>query len=326
MASKRLRNIFLHVTKACNLNCRYCYFSAHQPMPNEMSTGEFARIWRDVAALRPEKVTFTGGEPLLRPDLLALLAGLRDSDPEHHVRRCLNSNGKLVTSELARQLVGLVDEVRVSVDALPARNDALRGTGCFKAAMAALDTYYSVGFEPKALITVTAVTLPDLEELISLLLDHGIRRINVNQFRPIGRGADHESWQVDQKAVEQAISRALSKTTCPTSAQEILAEFQTTCGVGEFLNIMPNGDVFPCHVLTEAEFLCGNVRKDSLIHICRQEGLLGSLAALDFRFLAKQDESLLRLTKTGTCMGEVFSKTSRSAVWRNNLPLVQIRR
>lgn len=43
------------------------------------------------------------------------------------------------------------DEVRVSIDALEIRNDALRGAGNFAAAMRALEIYYSVGFEPKVL-------------------------------------------------------------------------------------------------------------------------------------------------------------------------------
>ena len=66
--------------------------------------------------------------------------------------------------------------MRVSVDALETRNDALRGAGNFAAAMRALEIYYSVGFEPKVLVTVTSQSLPDLEELIWLrILDCGLR-------------------------------------------------------------------------------------------------------------------------------------------------------
>lgn len=161
MSDWRLRNIFLHVTKACNLHCSYCYFSANRPLPDEMTASEFARLWPDVVAVRPAKVVFTGGEPLMRPDTLELLSGLRDADPQHYVSRCLNSNGHLVTAEMARRLVGLVDEVRVSIDGLRARNDGLRGAGNFEAALLALDTYHAAGFEPKVLITVTNETLPD---------------------------------------------------------------------------------------------------------------------------------------------------------------------
>ena len=112
--------------------------------------------------MKPQKVVFTGGEPLLRMDIMDQIRGLRDADPGHHVLRCLNTNGHLMTPELARNLVGLVDEVRVSVDALPERNDSLRGRGSFEAAMKALDDLHAVGFEPKALVTVTLISLPDL--------------------------------------------------------------------------------------------------------------------------------------------------------------------
>jgi MoaA/NifB/PqqE/SkfB family radical SAM enzyme len=157
MATVQLPNVFLHVTKACNLRCAYCYFSARKPLPDEMNTDEFTRLWPQIVALRPEKVVFTGGEPLLREDVLDLLRGLRHFDAQHHVLRCLNTNGHLVTPQVARALVGLADEVRVSLDAMQQRNDLLRGTGNFDAAVRALETYYAAGFEPKVLVTLTSV-------------------------------------------------------------------------------------------------------------------------------------------------------------------------
>jgi MoaA/NifB/PqqE/SkfB family radical SAM enzyme len=63
---------------------------------------------------------------------------------------------------------------------------------------------------------------------------------------------------------------------------------------------MPNGDVFPCHVLTEREFRCGNVREQRLVEICRRNGLLGQLRRLDFHTLAQADERVAGLTRPGT--------------------------
>ncbi len=40
-----LQSVFLHVTKACNLSCKYCYFSARTPMPDEMTTEDFDNLW-----------------------------------------------------------------------------------------------------------------------------------------------------------------------------------------------------------------------------------------------------------------------------------------
>ncbi|HEX8142333.1 MAG TPA: radical SAM protein [Pyrinomonadaceae bacterium] len=326
MQTVALKNVFLHVTKACNLHCAYCYFSARQPLPDEMTTEEFGHLWPEMVAIRPQKVIFTGGEPLLRPDILELLQGLKRADSEHHVLRCLNSNGHLVTPELARELVGLADEVRVSLDAMPARNDALRGEGNFDAALRALETYYSVGFEPKVLVTVTSMGLPDLEELLGLLIKRKITRINLNGFRTIGRGREHWELKVGPEDVRSAVEHIREKYyPDQRPPQEFsVAEHQSNCGVGSFLNIMPNGDVFPCHVLTDSEFRCGNVREQSLLEICGRDRLLGRLAALDFRELAEQEESISAIIKPDTCMGTVYAKTKSSPVWANNLPLFQL--
>lgn len=321
--SVSLQNVFLHVTKACNLHCSYCYFSATKPLLNEMVTQEYGSLWSDIVALRPKKAIFTGGEPLLRPDILELLRGLRDTDPNHHVLRCLNTNGHLVTPKLSKQLVGLADEVRVSIDALPESNDALRGAGNFDAAMRALEYFYADGFEPKVLVTITSISLPDLEELLCLLIKKKFTRINLNSFRPIGRGKGYSEWAVKPEDVRTAVRRAWQRCypDQPTPPEPPEPEACSNCGVGSFLNIMPNGDVFPCHVLTDREFRCGNVREQSLVEICRRNGLLGKLAALDFQELARQNERLIPLTHSGSCMGNVYANTKSLPIWGSNLPI-----
>jgi MoaA/NifB/PqqE/SkfB family radical SAM enzyme len=323
-----LRNVFLHVTKACNLRCDYCYFLASRPLPGEMTAAELGRLWPQLVTVGPQKVVFTGGEPLWREDILELLAGLRDADPEHYVRRCLNTNGHLVTAAVANALVGLADEVRVSIDALRERNDAHRGSGNFTAALRALDCFYAAGFEPKALVTVTATTLPDLEELLCLLADHKIMRININAFRPIGRGRHHDAWMMAAQEVRGAVHRAWQRSfpDRPVPPDPPEPESCSNCGVGSFLNIMPNGDVFPCHVLTQREFRCGNVREDGLLEICRRGGLLGHLQALDFHDLARAEQRVTELTRPGACMGNVYATTGELRVWNENLPLANAAR
>lgn len=96
---------------------------------------------------------------------------------------------------------------------------------------------------------------------------------------------------------------------------------QSNCGVGSFFNIMPNADVFPCHILTGREFRCGNLPEQSLVEIYRRNGLLGRLSALNYQELAKEDLHLTPLTRAGACMGDVYAQTKSLPVWRNNLSL-----
>lgn len=313
----RPRSIFIHVTRACNLRCRYCYLPADRPLANEMTTEEIRGLWPDLVKLRPRKVVFTGGEPLLRPDLLVLLHSLREVDKQHLVLRCVNTNGQLVTSQLAQQFVGLVDEVRVSLDALLERNDSLRGCGNFKAAVKALDCFYAIGFEPIVLVTVTAVSLPDLEELICFLFKKGIHRIHFNAFRPIGRGEDHWDWlpkiEEVQLAIKQAWKRCFPAQPAPVKPPNARESF--SCGVGYFLNIMPNGDVYPCHVLTDPTFRAGNVRQQRLSDIWTND-FFDNLKAIDFKELLCQEGDIIPHDESNRCMGIVHAKTNLHPFWR----------
>ena len=123
-----------------------------------------------------------------------------------------------------------------------------------------------------------------------------------------------EALQCVQRAWERCYPDRAARPELPQP------EFQGTCGVGQFLNIMPNGDVFPCHVLTHWEFRCGNVLSESLLSICRRNGLLGELAAADFGTLALSDDRVADLTRPGACMGAVYAKTRELPIWKAAFP------
>ena len=74
-------------------------------------------------------------------------------------------------------------------------------------------------------------------------------------------------------------------------------------------------DVFPCHVLTQREFRCGNLRSTRLTEICGNTRLIGQLAKLDFRKMAVLDDRLIRLDHPGVCMGNVYPASKTSPVW-----------
>ena len=80
------------------------------------------------------------------------------------------------------------------------------------------------------------------------------------------------------------------------------------CGVGNFLNILPEGDVYPCHVLATAEFRLGNVREQSLEELCAAGGRLARLQALDFRKLAGTSPGWQPLSRAGSCLGALYER------------------
>jgi len=96
----------------------------------------------------------------------------------------------------------------VSIDALAERNDLLRGSGSFQAAMSALECLHAVGFEPKAMVTLTPVGLPDLPDLLCLLVEHGVKRISLNPLRPVGRGDKYRGWRPEPEELYAALHQA----------------------------------------------------------------------------------------------------------------------
>jgi len=124
-----VRDLRISVTDRCNFRCPYCMpkevFGPGYPFlpePRLMTAGEIARIVRVFTTLGVEKIRFTGGEPLLRTDLPALIsmvkAGLGIPDV------ALTTNGWLLEKQAPHLRAAGLDRINVSVDSL---DDATAG-------------------------------------------------------------------------------------------------------------------------------------------------------------------------------------------------------
>ncbi|MDB6069002.1 MAG: molybdenum cofactor biosynthesis protein MoeA [Verrucomicrobiales bacterium] len=120
---RALRDLRISVTDRCNFRCTYCmprsvfgpgYEFLHRT--DLLSFEEISRLARVFAGLGVQKIRLTGGEPLLRRDLVRLVEQLHTGVPG--VELTLTTNGSL----LARMAAGLraagLDRVTVSLDAL----------------------------------------------------------------------------------------------------------------------------------------------------------------------------------------------------------------
>ena len=112
----------------CNQKCLHCY-AAGQPMGEmaELSTEEWKTVLQKLREANIPQVTFTGGEPTMRSDLVELVQAA-----EWFVTR-LNTNGRLLTPQLCRQLYSAsLDSVQVTLYAADAdAHNALVGAPGF---------------------------------------------------------------------------------------------------------------------------------------------------------------------------------------------------
>lgn len=115
----------LFLTENCNLRCRSCSCWLDNTK-GELTTDEWRGVLRQLAALKIFKVNFTGGEPLIRPDVVDLMAYAHQIGIRH---MHLNTNGiRLTPATLTAVLDAGVRSFNVSVDGPSALvHDRIRG-------------------------------------------------------------------------------------------------------------------------------------------------------------------------------------------------------
>lgn len=112
-------------TNQCNLKCVHCYQDAEEATERELSTDEAKKMIDEIALAGFKIMIFSGGEPLLRPDIYELVAHAASRG----LRPVFGSNGTLITDEVARRLKETgACAMGISVDSLDAtKHDKFRG-------------------------------------------------------------------------------------------------------------------------------------------------------------------------------------------------------
>lgn len=121
----RRRPVLVHfeVTMRCNAHCGFCDYWKTPADARDHELKSFADAAR---YFNPLMVTFTGGEPLLRRDLEALVAAVSAAVRLKYVT--LITHGAMLTPERAKSLWDAgVNQFNISLDYLDERHDAARG-------------------------------------------------------------------------------------------------------------------------------------------------------------------------------------------------------
>lgn len=178
-----------NMTQACNLKCLHCYAKAvDHPRETELSTEEGMRLLDDLAAFGSPVVLFSGGEPLLREDLVPLV--------RHAVRKgmraVISTNGTLITRDKARELkdIGL-SYVGISLDGMEPVNDRFRGRkGAFRGAMEGIEACRQAGLKVGLRFTINRMNVGEVPAIFDLLEREGIPRVCFYHLVYAGRGSE----------------------------------------------------------------------------------------------------------------------------------------
>jgi radical SAM protein with 4Fe4S-binding SPASM domain len=284
------------LTYRCNLSCLFCYASCscHRgDVGEELSTPQ---LWRILNVIRRDaqvpSTSFTGGEPMLRPDIVDLVAYAKSIG----LRVNLITNGTLVDRDAARALrqAGL-DSAQVSLEGVtPATHDALTQVeGSFQATLAGVCHLRDVGIPVHTNTTLNRRNLPEAPEIPGLAQQLGLKRFSMNLVIPCGSAGPMAAADREARAPGESLWVRYSEVgdvvrEVRKAARRCGVEFlwysPTPCcifnpvaeGLGHkgcaacdgLLSVAPNGDVLPCSSLAEP---VGNLLGEPFADIWRSD-------------------------------------------------------
>jgi len=200
-----------NVTRACNLNCVHCYAKAKRHGgPDELTYEEGIALLDDLAEFGVPVVLFSGGEPLVRPDL----TDLARHAVKRGMRAVISTNGTLISQEKAEELkdVGL-SYVGVSLDGMEEVNDRFRGKkGAFEEALKGIRNCKAVGLKVGLRFTINKMNAQEIPRIFELLEQEKIPRVCFYHLVYSGRGSDLVEADLSHEETRKTVDLIIDKT------------------------------------------------------------------------------------------------------------------
>jgi 12,18-didecarboxysiroheme deacetylase len=249
-----------NITRRCNLKCVHCYAHAKdESFPDELSTEEGKVVLDDLARFGSPVILFSGGEPLMRPDLVELA----EYAVKNGMRAVISTNGTLITDAVAKELktVGL-SYVGISLDGMQEVNDRFRGVrGAFQMALQGIEACKEAGIKVGLRFTMNRLNYGEIPSIFDLLEALDIPRVCFYHLVYAGRGTklmkEDLSHEETRKAVDLIIDRTLDLHE-RGKGKEVLTVDNHSDGPYLYLRLLKSGNPRATEVLELLKMNEGN--------------------------------------------------------------------
>jgi len=280
LSQRRPEIVGIEITRACNLTCSHCFTAAGRRPANELSTGELRRVIDELNELGPARaIGWTGGEPLLRDDLVELMDY---AFKKGKMRSGVTTNGLLLNDDLAKTMRDSgVYAIQISVDGSNAENfSRMRNARQedFAVILSAMSAVKKAGLQLHLAMLLGKETLADARDFLKLAAEQGADGVRFCGFVPAGRGhrdSIRERFEfgdqlgplhdfiADAAVLEEPMvmfDPAFGPLPPDYQFHECMAGVQT-------MYIASTGAVYPCTSLISPRFEVGNIHNRSLAEI-----------------------------------------------------------
>ena len=303
---ERLRELWIQVNDFCNLACAHCLVSSGPARAQGLKTSRILDAVDQAVALGVERIFFTGGEPLARPDIFELCSRVVST---HGRELVILTNGTLLKGDRLTNLVKLAPaapplartdapvpgvRLQVSLDGSTAEvNDLIRGKGSFTAIVDGVAAAVAIGLRPTLTTTILRHNLDDLGDVIRLASQLRVQNVHLLWPHRRGRvlnGAFAELPSADEilGAVRKARQVARGVGVSIDNVDEFRLRLDGTPGVKndlagagwDSLCVYTDGWVYPSASMAGVrELRCGDLGSTRLEEIWKDSALCGELRA-----------------------------------------------
>lgn len=281
-------------TNKCNLRCLHCYQDALEEQDDELTTVEAFAMIEQIAKAGFKIMIFSGGEPLLRPDIFELVAHAS----KQGLRPVFGTNGMLITQEVAEKLKSSgAMAMGISLDSLdPQKHDTFRGLEQAHAlTLEGIENCKKAGLPFQLHTTAVDWNKDEICDLTDFAEDIGAMGHYIFFLIPVGRGEYIKETSLAVQENEVLLSKIMAKQATvsidvkPTCAPQftrvaqqlgIESRFTRGCLAGlTYCVIGSEGIVRPCAYMTEE---AGDVRQQPFDEIWAQSSIFKTLRTQEY--------------------------------------------
>jgi 12,18-didecarboxysiroheme deacetylase len=200
-----------NVTRACNLNCVHCYSrSTEKTGEKELSTAQAMAVIDDLAEFGSPVILLSGGEPMMRPDLMEIAAYAADKG----LRVVLSTNGTLIDRQKAEDLKILgLSYVGVSLDGMEEVHDRFRRKkGAFREAVKGITNCQEAGIKVGLRFTINRWNKEEISSIFDLLEDMDIPRVCFYHLVYAGRGKELMDQDLSHRESRETVDLIMDRT------------------------------------------------------------------------------------------------------------------
>lgn len=269
------RKALVQITERCNLHCGHCFVSSgdwgdHMPL-------EFIvdRVIPRLKAAGVQRLTLTGGEPFVHPDIMAICRAVRSAGLPLGI--CTNATS--TSDDQIAELVGLGEvHVNVSFDGFrPESHGKFRGDrSSFATTVETTRKFAEAGLLQGLLSTPNALSEPEeFANLCAFASEIGAQYVLMNPLSPFGRGIASQRRLAADEDKMRAIAAVTARFDRP-DMQTVRIRFPNedkplgSCDAGKIIYVFTRGQVAVCPYLVFAarnpvsryadqEFMVGNI-------------------------------------------------------------------